>query len=437
MGQSAIPFGPMNRDGSISPDVAHAATRPPAAANRALAGRRITLCVTGSIAAYKACELTRLLIKQGASVRVIMTRSAQQFVGSATFAAITQQPVLTEMFDESGLGESHVTLSSQSDLVVIAPATADLLARLAQGRADDLVTATALCASCPLLVAPAMHPSMWSHPATQRNVKLLHTDGRVIFVGPVEGEVASGEVGLGRFADPELIVHAVLAALSPQDFLGKHVVITAGPTVEDIDPVRFMSNRSSGKMGYAIAHDAALRGAQVTLISGPVDLPCPPEVTRVDVRSALEMQTALRQCLGAKLDQADLLVMAAAVSDFRYSKVQTAKIKRQETSAFPPLQENPDILAEIGAQRAGGSPLLIGFAVVTDAQQLVALARKKLMSKRVDAMVANLAADSLGLDDNQVTIVTAERDERLPMLPKTEVAARMLDWAATAMGAWR
>jgi phosphopantothenoylcysteine decarboxylase / phosphopantothenate---cysteine ligase len=427
----------MNRDGSSSPDVAHAATRPPAAANRALAGRRITLCVSGSIAAYKACELTRLLIKQGASVRVIMTRSAQRFVGSATFAAITQQPVLTEMFGESGLGESHVTLSSQSDLVVIAPATADLLARLAQGRADDLVTATALCASCPLLVAPAMHPSMWSHPATQRNVKLLRTDGRVIFVGPVEGEVASGDVGLGRFADPELIVHGVLAALAPRDFLGKHVVVTAGPTVEDIDPVRFMSNRSSGKMGYAIAHDAALRGAQVTLISGPVDLPCPPEVTRVDVRSALEMQTALRQYLGTELDQADLLVMAAAVSDFRYSKVHTAKIKRQESSAFPPLQENPDILAEIGAQRSGVSPLLIGFAVETDAQQLVALARKKLMTKRVDAMVANLAADSLGLDDNQVTIVTAERDERLPLLPKSEVAARVLDWAATAMSEWR
>ena len=199
--------------------------------------KTIALCVSGSIAAYKACELARLLVKLGAQVQVVMTRSALEFVGASTFAGITGRPVIVEMFGQAATGESHVTLSTHSDLIVIAPATADLLARLANGRADDLVTATALCANCPIIVAPAMHPSMWEHPATQRNVEQLRVDGRIRFVGPVSGEVASGDVGLGRFAEPALIVHAIVAALSDQDLANRHVVVSAGPTLEDLDPV--------------------------------------------------------------------------------------------------------------------------------------------------------------------------------------------------------
>lgn len=424
----------MLQDRSRSTDDTQAPS-PSAPDPRALADRHIVLCVSGSIAAYKACELTRLLVKQGASVRVVMTHCATQFVGTATFSAITQQPVLTEMFGSTAVGESHVTLSAAADLIVMAPATADLLARLAQGRADDLVTATALCSRCPLLVAPAMHPAMWSHPATQRNVQQLLADGRTRFVGPVEGEVASGDVGFGRFAAPECIFDAVVEALAPQDLAGRHVVVTAGPTIEDLDPVRFLSNRSSGKMGYAIAREAKLRGARVTLISGPVDLPCPQNVTCVGVRSALEMKRAVWQSLGDELNQADVLVMAAAVGDFRFSAIRTDKLKRAETVTLPPLAQNPDIIAEVGAARRGALPLLIGFALETDAEHLVALARHKLSTKRVDAVVANLASESLGLDSNQVTIVTAASSERLLALPKQEVAARVLDWTAKTLGA--
>jgi phosphopantothenoylcysteine decarboxylase/phosphopantothenate--cysteine ligase len=407
----------------------------PAANRQALCGRRVILCVTGSIAAYKACELTRLLVKQGANVRIVMTKAATEFVGKATFSAITQQPVLTEMFGGNDVGESHVTLSAAADLVLVAPATADVLARLAQGRADDLVTATALCSRCPLLIAPAMHPGMWSHPATQRNVQQLRDDGRAIFVGPVEGAVASGDVGFGRFADPVNIFDAVVAALTPQDLAGRHVVVTAGPTVEDLDPVRFLSNRSSGKMGYAIAREASLRGAKVTLVSGPVSLPCPTGVTRIEVRSALEMKGVLWAVLGEGFKQADALIMAAAVGDFRFSTIYSQKLKRDTPIALPPLEGNPDILAEIGAARKHTRPLLVGFALETDADHLVELAQKKLDAKHVDAVVANLAGESLGLDENTVTIVSATASERLAALPKAEVAARVLDWTAKSLGA--
>jgi phosphopantothenoylcysteine decarboxylase/phosphopantothenate--cysteine ligase len=364
-----------------------------------------------------------------------MTRAATEFVGSATFSAITQHPVSVDMFDNSAVGESHVSLSATADLVVIAPATADVLARLAQGRADDLVTATALCSRCPVLVAPAMHPAMWSHPATQRNVRQLLADARCSLVGPVEGEVASGDVGVGRFADPECIFDAVAAALSPRDFAGKHVVVTAGPTVEDLDPVRFLSNRSSGKMGYAIAREAHLRGARVTLVSGPVTLPCPAGVTRISVRSALEMKHAIWHNLGEDLDQADALIMTAAVGDFRFLTIQNHKLKRDSDITLPPLVQNPDILAEIGASRHGTLPLLVGFALETNTEQLVELARQKLKNKRVDAVVANLASDSLGLDQNRVTLVTADSSEQLVSLPKREVASRVLDWVARTIGA--
>lgn len=393
-----------------------------------LKGRRVILCITGSIAAYKGCELARLLVKQGADVRVLMTHSALEFVGAATFSAITQHPVHTEMFGDKAVGESHVTLSATADLMIVAPATADILARMAHGRADDLVTSTALCCRCPMVIAPAMHPAMWSHPATQRNVSQLMQDGRAVFVGPVEGAVASGDVGFGRFADPAAIADQAITLLSPHDFSGKHLVITAGPTVEDLDPVRFLSNRSSGKMGYAIAHAAARRGARVTLISGPVELPCPPSVERICVRGALQMQQALLDTLGPSLDRGDAVIMSAAVSDFRFAQMSPAKLKRAVTKELPPLAENPDILAELGQRRGASRPLLIGFAVETDQEKIVQLAREKLAAKRVDAVIANLAADSLGLDDNRVTIVTRDSAEPLPALPKVELAQRLLDF---------
>jgi phosphopantothenoylcysteine decarboxylase/phosphopantothenate--cysteine ligase len=409
----------------------------PADAHSRLFGRRITLCVSGSIAAYKACELARLLVKLGAKVSVAMTRSATEFIGTATFSGITGLPTTVDMFAEASVGESHISLTTNSDLLVIAPATADLLARLASGRADDLVTACALCARCPIIVAPAMHPSMWEHPATQRNIAQLHADGRVKIVGPAHGEVASGDVGLGRLEQPESILHHIVAALSPQDLRTRHVVVSAGPTLEDLDPVRFLGNRSSGKMGFALAQCAAQRGARVTLVAGPTHLPSPPDVTRIDVRSALSMRTALWQALGSQLDSADILVMAAAVSDFRSSEVQTEKLRRNPNTKIPQLAMNPDILAEIGAERRGTNPLLIGFAVETNANALITSARGKLSSKHVDLVVANLAEQSFGLDENHLTLVTKAGETQLPVNSKSNLASQILDWAVAALGAQR
>ena len=421
----------MTSTSPLHPSVLEAVTERPN--GDTLKGKRITLCVTGSIAAYKACELARLLVKRGARVKVVMTRSALEFVGTATFAGITGEPVAVEMFGPDAIGESHITLSASSDLIVIAPATADILARLAAGRADDLATATALCATSPVLIAPAMHPSMWEHPATQRNVELLRTDGKVRFIGPVSGEVASGDVGFGRFADPKFIVCRIEAALSIQDLAGRHIVVSAGPTFEDLDPVRFLGNRSSGKMGFALAQAAAVRGARVTLVAGPSSLETPHDVTRLDVRSALSMRTALLQALGAGTETADVLIMAAAVNDFRFSETQTEKLKRSPYTKIPQLAMNPDILAEIGASRRGSVPFLVGFAVETDANQMVNFARSKLAAKRADVIVANLAAESFGLDRNHVTLVEAERELELPVSSKSETAQRILDFVVQTL----
>ena len=256
--------------------------------------RVVALCVTGSIAAYKAVELARCLVKAGAQVLPVMTASATRFVGPVTLAGVCGEAVATDMWDASFAGEMHVRIADRAELIVIAPATADVLARLAQGRADDLVTALALCARAPILAAPAMHPRMWDHPATRRNIAELAAQGRVTLVGPVNGEVASGDVGLGRMAEPGDIADAASARMStassgqghPLDLAGTRVVVTAGPTVEDIDPVRYLGNRSSGRMGFAIAASAAARGAVVTLIAGPVSLPTPARVRRIDVRGA-------------------------------------------------------------------------------------------------------------------------------------------------------
>lgn len=404
-----------------------------------LVRKRITVCVTGSIAAYKAVLVVRALIRAGALVQPVMTRSAKRFIGAATLAGLTGRPVRDAMFGVPG--EAHVALARDSDFILVAPATADLLARLANGHADDLVAATLLCARCPVLIAPAMHPRMWEHPATQRNAARLREISGWHLLGPAHGEVASGETGWGRMLEPEQIVAALeaLAAIEGPEaadvapLAGRHVVVTAGPTVEDLDPVRFITNRSSGKMGFAIASSAARSGAKVTLISGPVALATPLGVERVNVRSALDMQGALALVLGEGLRGADALVMCAAVSDYRPRVVASAKLKRSAADIALELVPNPDLLAEIGRARQGIRPLLIGFAVETErGAALERAARHKLAQKRVDAIVANEASDALGTDDTRAIIVTAG-DAMAVAGPKASVADRIVEHIAKAL----
>jgi phosphopantothenoylcysteine decarboxylase/phosphopantothenate--cysteine ligase len=338
------------------------------------------------------------------------------------------------MFESGTGGELHVELAQRTDLLLIAPATADVLARLAQGRADDLLTATALCARCPVLVAPAMHPSMWSHPATQRNVRALTEDQRVGFVGPMEGAVASGDIGLGRLAEPETILSFVIAQLTSGSLRGRHLVVSAGPTAEDIDPVRFISNRSSGKMGFAIAERAAAHGARVTLVAGPDSLPTPAGVTRIDVRSALAMRGAIWQALKPDLSGADALIMSAAVADYRPAETHASKLKRGETSIGLELVPNEDLLAEIGAARKSTRPLLVGFALETEAdERLVSAARAKLAKKRVDLVFANHPDTSIGREQISGILVGVREARAFGPEPKRDAADRVLDFVASEL----
>jgi phosphopantothenoylcysteine decarboxylase/phosphopantothenate--cysteine ligase len=386
-----------------------------------LAGRTVALCVTGSVAAYKAAIVVRLLLKEGAHVLPVTSASAEKFLGESTLSGLTGETVLRDMFGVPG--EAHVALGAAADLVVVAPATADVLARLAQGRADDAITALVLSAKGRVLVAPAMHPRMWKNPATQRNVKELVRLGRVEIVGPAVGPVASGDSGPGRMVEPEEIVSAIVLALTPKDLDGMRVVVTAGPTLEDMDPVRFLGNRSSGKMGFAIAERAAARGARVTLVAGPVNLPTPPAVERVDVRSAEDMERAL----GA-VGPCDAIVMAAAVADYRFAKASKTKVKKSGETVSIDLVRNPDLLAELGAARKGSRPVLVGFALETGTRaHIVAEARRKLREKKVDVVVANDASVAFGGDDNEISFVTENRDERLPRASKVDLADALLD----------
>ncbi|MGH7435717.1 MAG: bifunctional phosphopantothenoylcysteine decarboxylase/phosphopantothenate--cysteine ligase CoaBC [Polyangiaceae bacterium] len=395
-----------------------------------LSGRTVALCVTGSVAAYKAAVLARLLVKAGARVLPVMTTSATRFVGPVTLAGITGEAVATDMWDASVPGELHVKIAERADLVAIVPATADFLARLASGRADDLVAAIALCTRAPVLAAPAMHPRMWHHPATRRNVATLAGDRRVTLVGPVHGEVASGDQGMGRMAEPEDIAAALAALLAPaagaDDLADVRVVVTAGPTVEDIDPVRFLGNRSSGKMGFAIAARAAARGARVTLITGPVALETPAGVHRVDVRSALSMRAALADATGPDLSKADAVIMAAAVADHRPAVTSETKVKKGDAGTIE-LVRNPDLIAELGAARKGARPVLVAFAVETGGPDaLEAYARKKLEDKKVDFVVANPASESFGRDDGRVTLVSPSGAEPLAVMAKASIADAIL-----------
>lgn len=396
--------------------------------------KAVAMIVTGSIAAYKSPIIARGLLAAGVEVVPIMTRAAKQFLGSATLAGLTGERVFDETFDGEG-GERHIEIAAAVDAIVVVPATADFLARMAHGRADDLATATVLAARVPVVVAPAMHPAMWHHPATAANVATLRERG-VTFVGPVDGVVASGDHGFGRMAEPQAIVQALLEQLTPtpnesrsQALTGRHVVVTAGPTVEDLDPVRFLSNRSTGKMGFALAEEAASRGARVTLIAGPVTLPTPLGVERVDVRSALSMQAAMTTALGEDLTQADALIMAAAVGDYRFERTSSEKLKRSSEEVVLTLVPNPDLLATVGEARAGRQrPVLVGFAVETGSDQaIIEEGRRKLTKKRVDLVVANPAAEAFAGDTNRAFLVTNTSVDSSQTLRKSELAREILD----------
>ena len=392
----------------------------------------VVLGVTGSIAAYKAAHVARLLVKAGVRVLPVMTESATKMLGPATLAGITGESVRSDMWAPGTAGELHVELAAAADLVAVVPATAELLSSLVVGSASDLLRATLLSARGPVVLAPAMHPRMWSHPATSDNVATLRMRG-VELVGPVVGEVASGDVGEGRMAEPEAIAAAILGHLGPRDLEGRHVVVSAGPTVEDIDPARYLSNRSSGKMGYAVAEAAVRRGARVTLVSGPVALQPPSGVALVEVRSAHQMQAALAHALGPELRGADAVIMAAAVADYRPATVHEAKLKRVGPVTLE-LVPNPDLLAELGRARHGARPVLVGFALETvTGDDLVSAARKKLEKKRVDLVVANTAVDAFERDDNRIMLVDRERVRSLPQATKRALADRILDHLVTLL----
>lgn len=396
-----------------------------------LQGKHIVVGVGGGIAAYKALLLVRELGRRGAELRVVLTKNALRFVGASSFGGLTGQPPVVDLFDSSYPGEVHVELSAWADAMVLAPATANLLARAAAGQADDAVLATLSCCRCPVLFAPAMHERMWQQPATQRNVAQLERDGHTR-VGPVSGALASGELGMGRMAEPEAIADALEALLGQaQDLAGVHVLLSAGPTVEDLDPVRFISNRSTGRMGFALAAEAAARGARVTLVKGPTSLTPPAGVEVIEVRSALDMQAAIQRALPT----VDVLVMTAAVADYRPKQRVAHKLKKDpgsDAGLTVELVRNPDILAELGKARTGKRPVLVGFAMETE--NVRANAEKKLHEKRVDLVVGNEASVGFGGDDNQAVLVTHAGATELPAMPKRTLARHILDAAKALLG---
>lgn len=392
----------------------------------AAGGKTVLLGVTGCIAAYKSCEIVRALQKAGVRVKVVMTEHATEFVGPTTFRALTHEKVAVGLFDDPEDPIHHVSLAQEADAFLIAPCTANVIAKIANGIADDLLTTTALATTAPLIIAPAMNVNMYDNGATRYNIGKLHIRGaRIVEAG--DGYLACGDVGKGRLADIEDIVGATLDELGVRrDLDGRRVMVTAGPTVEPIDPVRYISNRSSGKTGYAIARAAALRGADVTLVSGPVSLPAPEGVRVVRVRTAHEMLEAAE---GAFRD-ADIAVFAAAVADMRPRAVSDRKLKKSldgdELGAIE-LVENPDILATLAARK--DRQVVVGFAAETN--DVVPNAEAKLAAKRADFVVANQVGEGMafGTDDNAVWFVDAEEIEELPRMPKSRLADEILDKA--------
>lgn len=397
-----------------------------------LSGKRILLIIGGGIAAYKALELIRLLRKEGAAVTPVLTKAGAEFVTPLSVSALAGEKVYTDLFDLTDEAEmGHIQLSRVADLLVVVPATADLMAKMAQGRADDLASTLLLATDTAVLVAPAMNVRMWDHPATQRNLAVLRGDG-VRFVGPDEGEMACGEYGPGRLAEPAAILGAISAALAAGPMAGKHVVVTSGPTHEPIDPVRYIANRSSGAQGTAIA--AALRdlGARVTFVTGPAVVPAPEGVQVVRVETARAMLEAVEAALPA-----DAAVMAAAVADWRVANESTSKIKKVAGAAVPVLEfaENPDILKSVAQSLDRRPRLVVGFAAETD--DVLAHAQAKRARKGCDWIVANDVSPGTGImggAENAVTLITAAGVEDWPRLPKEEVARRLAARIAEALG---
>ncbi|OYW10320.1 MAG: phosphopantothenoylcysteine decarboxylase [Acidobacteriia bacterium 12-62-4] len=390
----------------------------------------VVLGVGGGIAAYKAAELSRALMRRGCAVNTVMTRGATEFIQPLTFAALTGRKVITGLFDghspEAVLASSveHISVAQENDVLVVAPATADILAKFAHGLADDFLSTLYLAFIGPVVLAPAMNTNMWEHPATKANLALLRARGHRI-VGPDSGELACGTVGPGRLAEVEAIADAVLATTRQQDLSGETVVISAGPTQEAIDPVRYISNRSSGKMGYALAEAAAARGAHVVLVSGPVHLPAPTGVEVVPVRSAREMRDAVM----GHLEAATILIKAAAVADYHVTDIAPQKLKKTAARVTLDLDPTPDILAEVGAKK--GDRLLIGFAAET--QNLVAEAKRKMTTKNADMVVANLVNQSgtgFESDENEVTLVLRTGEtHHIERASKRDVAHQIFDHA--------
>lgn len=381
--------------------------------------KRVLLGITGGVAAYKAAALVRLLVRAGIDVRVVMTEAATRFITPTTLQALSGQKVWTDLWDSDAADHmAHIELSRDRDLVVVAPATADFIAKAALGLADDLLSSLVLARECPLLVAPAMNRQMWEQPATQRNVATLRGDG-VIVVGPAVGDQACGETGPGRMVEPEALLEEIAAAFQPKVLAGKRVLVSAGPTEEPIDPVRVLTNLSSGRMGYAVAQAAREAGAQVTLVSGPVQLATPGGVARVNVRTAREMFEAIKSASGA----CDIFFSVAAVADYRVKKPAAQKIKRGAAALRRiELEENPDILAWVAARPR--PPFCVGFAA--ESENLAAHAKAKREKKRIPLIAANLAQEAIGAEDSAITLYDTRGAHALGRGPKLALARKLV-----------
>jgi phosphopantothenoylcysteine decarboxylase/phosphopantothenate--cysteine ligase len=388
-----------------------------------LKGKRILLGITGGVAAYKAAAFARLLVKAGVDVRVAMTQSATRFIGTATMQALSGQPVWTDLWDArvpDSMG--HIELSRDRDLIVVAPATADFMARVVHGRADDLLAALCVARRSPLMLAPAMNVEMWENPATQRNAATLRADG-VHLAGPAPGDQACGETGMGRMLEPSQLLLEVENLFKPKRLAGKRVLVTAGPTEEPVDPVRVLTNSSSGKMGYAVARAASEAGAEVTLVSGPVSLETPAGVSRVDVRTAQEMFEAVKKSARS----CDVFISVAAVADYRVKNPSSQKLKKTDGKGLTlELEENPDILAWVAALPK--PPFCVGFAA--ESEKLAQHAQEKRAKKHLPLIAANLAQDAIGSDDNAIVLYDQDGEHPLGRGPKIELARKLLEHVA-------
>lgn len=388
-----------------------------------LTGRNITLGVAGGIAAYKAAELVSSLTKKGAKVKVIMTAAAQEFIQPLTFSALSHHSVFTDMFDLKNSGVTHIELAQKTDLLAVAPATANVIAKAATGIADDLLSTVILAASCPVLMCPAMNTIMYQNPVVQQNINNLQQLGYK-FVGPNSGVLACGSSGAGRMSEPLEILKAIEQLFTPGDMDGLNILVSAGPTREPIDPVRYLTNRSSGKMGYSIARAAAQRGARVVLVSGPVSLPPPEGVKLIAVETAQQMHHAILKHFPAT----DVVIKAAAVADYRPKNIQKEKIKKQQSAQLVlELEKNPDILSQLGAEKKHQT--LVGFAAETE--NLASYARAKLQDKNLDLLVANnVSTPGAGFDVDTNIVTIYQRNgaaDKLPLMSKDAVAQHILD----------